>query len=276
MTALLALILAAPPATYPVEEAAPAGGTKIVLIAGSNFYKPGEHDYIANCSTLCDLLKQSPGVHPVLAIDWPKKPETLAGAKAIVMFFDGAEKHHAIKGNRATELQKAIDAGAGLVALHQTADYPKDFGDRARSWTGAAWEKGMGQRAHWVHKFESFPDHPIFSGVAPFSIDDGWLWKLKFADGMKGVTPLLRTVNPKSKDDPKADAAIVAWAYDRPDGGKAFTFTGGHLQKSFEEAGYRRFLVNGILWSAGVTVPKGGAPVELKGEELNKYLRTAK
>ena len=31
--------------------------TKIVLIAGSNFFKPGEHDYEAACAVLFDLLK---------------------------------------------------------------------------------------------------------------------------------------------------------------------------------------------------------------------------
>jgi hypothetical protein len=49
---------------------------------------------------------------------------------------------------------------------------------------------------------------------------------------MKGVTPLLRTVNPKSKDDPKANDAIISWAYDRPEGGRSFVFTGGHLHRA--------------------------------------------
>src|SRR2546421_10638557 len=72
--------------------------TKIVLVAGSNVYKPGEHEYVAGCGTLMDLLRQTPGVFPVLAVDWPTKPETFAGAAAVVFFFDGAEKHAALPG----------------------------------------------------------------------------------------------------------------------------------------------------------------------------------
>ena len=49
--------------------------------------------------------------------------------------------------------------------LHQVIDYPKDLGDRARDWMGAAWEKGSGQRTHWVAPFKTFPPHPIFRGV---------------------------------------------------------------------------------------------------------------
>jgi len=107
-----------------------------------------------------------------------------------------------------------------------------------------------------VETFKTFPDHPVFRGVGPFTIDDGWLWNIRFAADMKGVTPLLRTVNPKSKDDPKANAAIVAWAYERPAGGRSFTFTGGHLHKSLDDANYRRFLTNAILWTAGKEISK--------------------
>lgn len=247
---------------------------KIVLVAGSNFFKPGEHEYVPGCALLADLLRQTPGVFPVLAVDWPKKSETLADAKAVVFFFDGGDKHALLKADRLAEVQKLVDAGAGLVHLHQVIDYPKDLGDRARGWTGAAWEKGFSQRAHWVAEFKNFPEHPVCRGVAPFKIDDGWLYKLRFVPEMKSVTPLLSTVSPKapSKDKP-GDDAVVAWAYERANGGRSFTFTGCHLHSSFNQEGYRRFLVNGILWSAGVDIPKTGAPVAIAADDVNGYLK---
>jgi hypothetical protein len=262
-----------PPGVKLEEQPTDAKATKVVLIAGGNFFKPGEHEYVGGCAVLMDLLRQTPGVSPVLAIDWPKKPETFAGAKAVVFFFDGGEKHGVLVGDCVAEVQKLIDSGVGLVQLHQAPDYPKDLGDRARSWAGAAWEKGYSQRAHWVAKFETFPDHPIFHGVKPFKIDDGWLYKLRFTPKLQGVTPLLRTASPKAPaGGEKSDDAIVAWACDRTGGGRSFSFTGCHLHVSFAEEGYRRFLVNGILWSAGVDVPKAGAPVALDPDRLSKYL----
>jgi hypothetical protein len=246
---------------------------KVVLIAGSNFFKPGEHEYIAGCSVLYDLLKQSPGVAPVLAVDWPAKPETLTGAKSVVFFFDGAEKSQLLKNDRLAQIQKLADAGVGTVHLHQVIDYPKELGERARALTGAAWEKGHSQRAHWVAEFKEFPKHEIFNGVSSFKIDDGWLFKLRFVPDMKGVAPLLKTVSPKAPADQAANDAIVAWAFERTGGGRAFTFTGCHLHASFAQEGYRKFLVNGILWSAGVEVPADGAPVKLAVEDMNKYLK---
>lgn len=267
-----------PPGVQVEQQPADPKATKVVFVAGSNYYKPGEHEYVAGCAVLMDLLRQTPGVSCVLALDWPKQPETFAGAKAVVFLVDGGDKHPVLKGDRLNEVQKLLDSGVGLVQLHQVADYPKDLGDRARGWAGAVWEKGYSQRAHWVSKFETFPDHPICRGVTPFTIDDGWLYKLRFVEGKKGVTPLLRTVNPKGKPAIKTDddAAIVSWAYERADkGGKAgrsFTFTGAHLHASFAQEGYRRFLANGILWSAGVEVPTTGAPVALDPADLKKYL----
>src|SRR5262245_37894957 len=165
--------LAQPPAKNapPIEEPpADPKAAKIVIIAGSNYFKAGEHDYVGAASVLADLLRQTPGVAPVIALDWPKKPETLAGAKAVVFFFDGAEKHAAIKGDRLAQVQKLAEGGCGIVQFHQAVDYPKDFGDRARGWGGAAWEKGIGERAHWVEEFKTFPDHPICRGVTSFKI----------------------------------------------------------------------------------------------------------
>lgn len=271
----LAFASVATSAEPPVEQPpADPKAPKVVLIAGSSYYKPGEHEYIGGCAVLMDLLKQN-GVAPVLAIDWPKKPETLKDAKAVVFFFDGAEKHQAIKGDRLAQVQKLMDAKVGLVQLHQTADYPKDLGDKARGWAGGAWEKGKGQRAHWITEFSTFPDHAICRGVKAFKIDDGWLYQNRFVPSMKGVTPLLRTWNPKATVKPTAGQDVVAWAYDRPEGGRSFTFTGAHLHSSFAQEGYRRMLVNGILWAAGGEVPRTGAKVDLDVSELPKYLKPA-
>src|SRR5204862_7083288 len=59
------------------EQPRDAKAVKIVLIAGSSVFKAGEHEYIGGCAVLMDLLRQTPGVAPVLAVDWPQKPETL-------------------------------------------------------------------------------------------------------------------------------------------------------------------------------------------------------
>ncbi|MFO0808004.1 MAG: ThuA domain-containing protein [Gemmataceae bacterium] len=276
LSTLLAVMLAADPLpAFPVEQSpADANLAKVVLVAGSNYYKAGEHSYVAGCMVLADLLRQTPGVAPVLALDWPKKPETLAGAKAVVLMFDGGDKHGLLTGDRFAQFQKLADGGTGVVLLHQCLDCPTEFGDRLRALGGAAWEKGYSQRAHWVAEFKEFPNHPVMRGVKPFQIDDGWLTKLRFSSGMKGITPLVRTSNPKGPTPGSPEESVVGWAFERPKG-RSFAFTGCHLHASFAEEGYRRFLVNGILWSAGLAVPPDGSPVALDLAKLPQYLVTS-
>jgi Trehalose utilisation len=248
---------------------------KIVLIAGlpSPKLKTGEHEYFAGCAALMKLLQQTPGVFPVLVKDGlPKNPETLKGAKAVVLFVEGADTHIVFKNGLAAQLDDLAKAGTGIVHLHSAIDYNKDFHERSKSWAGAVWEKGYSLRAHWVITLKPETEHPILHGVEPFAIDDGWLWKLRFVEGMKGITPLMRSINPK--DPPgktNATEAIIAWAYDRPQGGKSFSFTGGHLHVSLKDENYRRFLVNGILWSAGREIPKAGSVVKLDEVELMRH-----
>src|SRR3954471_3638842 len=46
---------------------------KIVLVAGSRSHGPGDHEFFAGTAILFNLLKQTPGVFPVMARDgWPK------------------------------------------------------------------------------------------------------------------------------------------------------------------------------------------------------------
>jgi type 1 glutamine amidotransferase len=254
------------------EKCADPSLDKIVLIAGSTYFKPGQHEYLGGCAVLMNLLRQSPGVFPVLAVDWPRKSETLSGAKTVVFFFDGGDKHAWLDASRRMEVKQLADAGVGLVCFHQCIDVPTELGPQVRAWMGAVFEKGFSQRAHWVAQFEKFPEHPVCRGVTPFQIDDGWLYKLRYVDGMQGVSPLLRTVSPRAKLAPEPDDSIVSWVYQRPGGGRSFTFTGCHLHSSLAEAGYRKFLTNGILWAAGRDVPTTGAPIEFDPATLDSYL----
>ena len=122
-------------------------------------------------------------------------------------------------------------------------------------------------------EFKSFPTHAITRGVQPFSINDGWLSKLRFAPKLAGVTPLLRTAAPKADAARRESSdAIVSFAYERTGGGRSFVFTGGHLHESFAQEGYRRFLVNGVLWAAKVEVPSAGSPATLDESKIKSYL----
>jgi hypothetical protein len=253
--------------------------TKIVLVAGHASHGPGEHEFFAGCALLMDLLKQTPGVFPVMARDgWPKNPKTFQGAKSLVFFMDGGDGHPIIRRQRIPEIQKLMDAGAGFVNLHYAVEYPKKHADPILSWLGGYYETGYSINPHWMGRFDSFPDHPITRGVKPFAIQDEWYYNIRFVPEMKGVTPILKATPP---DETRGTAAarqhpgreeILAWAFDRANGGRSFGFTGAHFHKNWGDENFRRLVVNAILWSAKLDVPANGAPVASNSEDLDKHL----
>jgi hypothetical protein len=60
----------------------------------------------------------------------------------------------------------------------------------------------------------------------------------------------------------------VAWAWERPDGGRSFGFSGLHFHNNWRLPEYRRLVAQGILWTLKVSVPKDGLPVEITDDDL--------
>ena len=95
---------------------------------------------------------------------------------------------------------------------------------------------------------------------------------------MKEVTPILKATPPdntRGTADAKAHPGreeVLAWAFDRANGGRSFGFTGGHFHDNWGDENFRRLVVNAILWSANVEAPKEGAKVDLDKAELDRNL----
>ena len=252
---------------------------KIVLLAGTPSNKSGQHEYFAGCALLMKWLKATPGVWPVMARDgWPKNEKIFEKARAVVYFGDGGGKQPFLDADRWQVLKRTITADTGLVLLHQAVDFPLGpQTDQVKSWLGGVFLKDIGCRGHWDMEFSQFPDHAVTRGVKPFAAPgDGWLYNLHFAD--KGFVPLIAGQVPdKSRSSADARkhngrAEVIGWAYERPEGGRAFGFTGADLHKNWGAEGQRKLVVNGILWSAKIAIPDGGAKVDFDPAELKQFL----
>jgi hypothetical protein len=65
---------------------------------------------------------------------------------------------------------------------------------------------------------------------------------------------------------------LLAWAVERPDGGRGFGFTGGHFHKNFGNEDFRKLVLNAIAWTAKLEVPSDGIKSTVTAEELSKNL----
>ncbi|NBV20987.1 MAG: hypothetical protein EBS05_03200 [Proteobacteria bacterium] len=253
---------------------------KIVLLVGGPSSKPMAHEYFAGCALLMDWLKKQPGVWPVMVRDWPKNEKVLEGAKCVLYFGDGGGKQPFIEPVRWAKLSQMLDAGCGFVLLHQSVDFPKGAdGEKIKGWLGGVFHGDIGCRGHWDMDLKTVGEHPVLRGVKPFAAPgDGWLYNLHFAEKDKGFAPLIVGQVP-DKSRSSADAKqhngrdeVIGWAHQRPGGGRGFGFTGVDLHKSWSYESQRKFVVNGILWSAGLEVPADGAKTTFDEADLNKNL----
>lgn len=261
----------------PLEQApTDPAATKIVLLAGAPSNRPGQHEYFAGCALLMNWLKSVPGVAPVMVAEgWPKDESILDDARAVLLFMDGGAKLPFLEPARLARLRALADAGTGLAVLHQAVDCPPELAGDFKNWFGAVFQSDIGCRGHWDVRFEAIPNHDITRGLVPFELPkDGWLYNLHFANS--GVTPLLTCQMPDSSRktaDAKAHSGreeVVAWAYERPNGGRSFGFTGCDLHANWAEANQRRLLLNALLWTARLPVPAHGIDSTVSEEDLKR------
>ena len=271
----------------PLEQEPPADftGKRVLIVAGRPSHGPGDHEFFAGSAILMNLLKQTPGVWPILARDgWPKNEKLFDTADCVVMYMDGGGGHPAIQGPaRMALIQKQLDRGCGWVNIHYAVEYPVKAGDRdvagpVKGWLGGYYETGYSINPHWDAEVRGLPTHPITRGVKPFTIRDEWYYNMRWADDTTGVTPILQALPPdNTRGTPAAKTRAgqietMAWAFERPGGGRSFGFTGGHFHRNWADENFRRVVVNAILWCAKVEVPDGGATVAFDPADLNKNL----
>lgn len=281
---ILMLMVAA--AALPVS----AADKKIVFIAGPPSHGPGEHEHRAGCLLLKDCLDKVPGVTSVVYSNgWPADAKAFDGASAIVVYSDGSGGHPLLKEDRLKTIGALMDSGVGLACLHYAVEPTIEKGQKEfLDWFGGAFEINWSVNPHWAADFKSLPDHPITRGVQPFKINDEWYFHMRFRDSMKDVTPILMAVPPESttkrNDGPhegnpvvrdlvaRGEPQIVAWAAERAGGGRGFGFTGGHFHRTWGDENFRKVVLNAILWTAKVEVPKDGVASAVSPSQLNENL----
>jgi len=257
------------------------GRKKIVMVAGTPSHGPGDHEFNAGVKL---LKKRLDAVPTVVAADyyngWPADPTAFDNADTILLYMDGGSGHPVIQRNRLAEIDQLMKAGVGLCCAHYAVEVPKEKGGPdLTQWIGGYYETGYSINPHWDAKFADLPAHPVTKGVQPFTIKDEWYYNIRFPEGKSGVTPLLVATPPdetRRTADSKAHPGrqeIVAWAIERPNGGRGFGFTGGHNHVNWGNEDFRKLVLNALLWTAKADVPASGVPSEtVSAEELKQNL----
>jgi type 1 glutamine amidotransferase len=253
-------------ATSPVVAGDPAAAPgrrpetkKVVMIAGPTRHPKGTHEHDRGLLLLKGCLDASPNVRnlkvEVQSNNWPSDPRTLDAADTIVMFNEGWDDHLLANRNRREAVRRLMGRGVGLVGLHGATAVSDDVEPDFLDWAGGNKKKVYSQLAFSDgEQTVAAPGHPVARGVAAFAVREEIYYRYFFRDSDPRRTSILTAMLPPEK--PQAE--VIAWAFERADGGRAFMYAGPHFYTSWRIESLRRLVLNAILWTAKADVPEGG------------------
>ncbi len=259
---------------YEAQKAA-KGVKKIVFIADTAPHGGrGNHEFLAGAIYLARTINANyPDAYAVVHTrnKWPKD---LKHADAVIVLLNhgGSAVNPAVK--------EAAERGAGFMAIHFGVEVDKgEQGKAFLKWLGGYFEPFWSVNPWWTPEFKDIPKHEVTRGVKPFSVRDEWYYHMRFVEGMKGVTPILAAVPPLNtiqakgqKPSPRGGnpdvweavsagkKQVMAWAYERPGGGRGFGFTGLHRHDNLADRSFRTLLLNAVAWVSQLPVPAAGVP----------------
>jgi sugar phosphate isomerase/epimerase/type 1 glutamine amidotransferase len=236
---------------------------KIVFIGGADSHGPGAHDHKAGASLLKTAIDQAtniPNIETVLYLDkLPENLDTLDDADAIVLMWEGWHQHLFRSDSPAllAKFRDLMSRGVGLMCLHAATAVSDDVEADYLSWVGGnkKFQFSIHPMVANVGSSVAAPDHPIARGVGELRFPrEEFYRRILFASEHGRITPIL-TATPAVGP---AEDQTIAWAFERKSGGRSFNCTGPHFHRSFDEPGFRKLLLNAILWIARLEPPDGG------------------
>ena len=170
--------------------------------------------------------------------------------------------------------------GTGMVCIHYTLYGTRQLeAPKLLEWIGAYYDfEGHGS-THWVSQKPQVLTpvtsyHPASRGWTGFTLKENELYHNLLFSQENCAVPILRTTFEDRKTK-KNNEHIVAWALERKDGGRGFGFGGGHFYRMWLNEDCRKMMLNAIVWTAKIDVPKEGVissvPQHLKTEKSGQH-----
>ena len=239
---------------------------KLLLVGqGPDGHPPRSHEYVAGLKVLEKCLKEVKGVEVITARadePWKDGPELIDRADGVVLFLAEGARWVQQDPKRLEALNRLAKRGGGVAVLHwamgtKDAKYIEDFQKLAGGCHG-----GPDRKYKELETEGKVVDaaHPVTAGVKEFRVKDEFYYRLKFVKDDK-LKPLVQV-------QIDGAAETVAWAWERPDGGRSFGFSGLHFHANWALPEYRRLVTQGVVWTLGLPVPKGGLAVEVTDDDL--------
>lgn len=240
---------------------------RLLLVGqGPDGHPAKSHEYMAGVRILAKCLQKVPDLEITLVRAdgaWKEGPDLIGRSDAIVLYLSEGARWLSADPARRTAFEQAAARGCGLTALHWAMG-TREAGPIAAFLPLFGACHGGPDRKYKLFKTEvrpAHPEHPILTGLAPFTADDEFYYALKTIQAAPGIIPLLQ-VSIDGRDQ------TIGWAWERKDSGRSFGFTGLHYHANWALPEYRKFISQGVLWTLKLPVPQPDLPAPIRAEDL--------
>jgi type 1 glutamine amidotransferase len=258
---------------------ATADPIRVLIVVGPSNHPPGSHEVAAGGRLLAWCLQHMqnvPDVHPHIVSEWPQDAALRESTASVVFIGDTFPPNRLPNPEQnLAQLGEMMDRGCGIVCVHYaTGVLGQDVTEQGEhpllSWMGGYFANRSCPHHQSIARVyplavitPASPQHPISRGWQEFTLHDEPYINNYFGGEdnrlAPNVTALATSMLPP--EDPQRET--VAWCIERPDTGRGFGIVMPHFYKNWSDEILRRFILNGIIWTAGREVPEEGVQTEL-------------
>ena len=161
--------------------------------------------------------------------------------------------------------------GCGIVCIHYATGLKKEdvssTGEHPLlGWMGGYFANpGSTHHVSYARVFDEAritptkTSHPVLRGWKEFVVRDEPYGNNYFGPSDNKPAPNVTILATSQQPPEKPQREAVAWCVQRADDGRGFGIVMPHFYKNWSNEDLRRFVLNGIVWTAGVEVPADGA-----------------
>ena len=261
-----------------VGHAISAGPDRVLIVVGPTDHPPGTHEVAAGGRVLQHCVENMvnlPGVKADLVYEWPDAAMRETAATVVFIGDTFPANRFPNAAQNLADLDVMMRRGCGLVCVHYATgllgkDVTPDGDHPLLRWMGGYFaNRSCPHHESFARIFPAAvikpaaPQHPISRGWQAFTVHDEPYTNNYFGGNENqpaaNVTVLATSMLPP--DQPKPET--VSWCVERADGGQGFAIVMPHFYRNWQQADLRRFILNGIVWSAKREVPAGGVQTVL-------------
>ena len=274
---LLAVVLVVWPGLV-TATAAVITGKQVLIVVGPSTHPPGSHEVAAGGRLMqycIEHMSNVPGMKADVFYEWPQDNALLDAADTVVFIGDIFPPARMEGRDRImARLSAMMDRGCGIVCVHyatglRAEDVAADGEHPLLHWMGGYFATRCKHHQSIAKIFPAAtiapaaPQHPIARGWREFTLNDEPYINNYFGPDANRLAPNVTALATSMRPPEAPKREVISWCVERAGGGRGFGIVMPHYFRNWRNDDLRRFILNGIVWTAKVEVPQGGVRTTL-------------